>query len=452
LIKILKDNLVYLLLLFLIWAIAFPIVISNRDSLFSWYAISMSPSGYSPKVARKFIEKGDKALDKNLDDAIVSPRIKEELEDEKKRPAILLSHLELMEEACDYYKKIAGKDEVLQYPSWLDRNTKWSSDRELSADGIGKSRGHLPTVLNPEEYWKKNVDSVLGALDYYKRALNYSGPEILAADKIRSVAKAVCRPEEIILAYTSYITVSDAYVEKILEEEDRQFAKKNQSFFSPILRLFGMAGPAERKEMYGLNPLMKRSIIWSQIRKNIKEGIKGGSGEDPNLPLLSDYIRGLNILLLDTNIRNSSPKEADALYETILFFLQGTTDPGQQKNERFFRFKRGILLFNMGDYERAKEQFTAAKEFEDLKDESPVSMRLIASHIFQSNLMIAKCNFKLGNYKEALIALKSVENLLANVDGRNGGKIEIDLLTDYKNTLRETLKKLDRFKEADEIE
>ena len=66
--------------------------------------------------------------------------------------------------------------------------------------------------------------------------------------------------------------------------------------------------------------------------------------------------------------------------------------------------------------------------------------------------MIAKCNFKLGKYKEALLSLKSVENLLSNIDGRTGGTVEIDLLNDYKNTLRETLKKLDRFKEADEIE
>ena len=106
----------------------------------------------------------------------------------------------------------------------------------------------------------------------------------------------------------------------------------------------------------------------------------------------------------------------------------------------------------MGEFERAKEQFTAAKEFDNLKEETPASMRLIASHIFQSNLMIAKCNFKLGKYKEALISLKSVENLLSNIDGRTGSRVEVNLLDDYKNTLRETFKKLGRIKEADEIE
>lgn len=452
LIKILKDNLIYLLAIGIFWLVAFPLVVYKRHSILNWYSIAMSPSGHSPKVMRKFLDKGDNVLYKNLEDAIKSPRIQEELENEKNKPAILRSHLENMEEACDYYKSVANKNEVLQHPSWLDRNIRWTSDKELSADGIGKTRKQLPEITNPDEYWKKNVESVLGALDYYKRGLNYSGPEIVAADKIKSVAKAVCRPEEIIIAYTTYLNFSDAYVEEVLEEEITEITKKNQSFFAPILRLFGLAPAADRKEMYGLNPLMKRSIIWSRIKKNIKEGIKGSRSADPNLPLLADYIRGVNILLLDTNLRNSSPHEADALYETILFFLQGTTDPGQQRNERFFRFKRGILLFNMGEFERAKVEFTAAKEFEDLKEESPTSMRLIASHIFQSNLMIAKCNFKLGKFKEALLALKSVENLLANIDGRNGGSVEIGLLTDYKNTLRDTLKKLDRFKEADEIE
>ncbi|MBK6607185.1 MAG: hypothetical protein KBF99_16945 [Leptospiraceae bacterium] len=451
-IKILKDNLIFVLAIGIFWLIAFPVVIFKRHAILNWYAITMSPSGHSPKVMRKFLDKGDGILNKNLEDAIKSPRLKEELENVKNRPAILTGHLKNMEEACDYYKSVANKNEVLQYPSWLDRNIRWTSDQELSADGIGKSRKRLPEVTAPDEYWRKNADSILDALDYYKRGLNYSGPEIIAADKIRSVAKAICRPEEIILAYTTFLNFSDAYVEEILQEETEELVKSKQSFFAPLLRIFGLAPAADRNEMYGLNPLMKKSIIWARIKKNIKEGIKGSRAADPNLPLLADYIRGVNILLLDTNLRNSSPHEADALYETILYFLQGTTDSGQQRNERFFRFKRGILLFNTGEFERAKMEFTAAKEFDNLKEESPISMRLIASHIFQSNLMIAKCNFKLGKYKEALLSLKSVENLLSNIDGRTGGAVEIDLLNDYKNSLRETLKKLDRFKEADEIE
>ena len=62
--------------------------------------------------------------------------------------------------------------------------------------------------------------------------------------------------------------------------------------------------------------------------------------------------------------------------------------------------------------------------------------------------MIAKCHFKQGKYKEALISLSSAQIHIANVEG----KLERDLLDDYKNTLRETYKKLGRIKEADEIE
>ncbi len=396
----------------------------------------MSPSGYSPKVMKKFLSKGDDILAKNLEDSIKSDRIEKELEDEKKREGILIAHLEQMEAACDYYKVAGKKDDVLQNPTWLEQNKYWTSDRELSANGLGSTRKQLPSVTNPNEYWKNNINAILSALDYYKRGLNYSGPEILAADKIRTVARAVCRPEEIILAYTTYLNFSDAYVEEILDKEDEEILKKNQSFFAPILRLFGLAGPTDRKEMYGLSPLMKKTIVWKYIKEN------------HNLPLLMDYIRGLNILLLDTKLRESSPYEADALYDTILFFLQGTEDPKQQLSERNFRFKRGILLFNMGEYESAKRQFIGAKEPIDLKDESMTQIHLSTSHKFQSELMIAKCHFKQGKYKEALISLSSAQIHIANVEG----KLERDLLDDYKNTLRETYKKLGRIKEADEIE
>lgn len=396
----------------------------------------MSPSGYSPKVMKKFLSKGDDILAKNLEDSIKSDRIEKELEDEKKREGILIAHLEKMEAACDYYKVAGKKDDVLKNPTWLEQNKYWTSDRELSANGLGSTRKQLPSVTNPDEYWKNNINAILGALDYYKRGLNYSGPEILAADKIRSVARAVCRPEEIIIAYTTYLNFSDAYVEEILDKEDEEILKKNQSFFAPILRLFGLAGPRDRKEMYGLSPLMKKTIVWKYIKEN------------HNLPLLMDYIRGLNILLLDTKLRESSPYEADALYDTILFFLQGTEDPKQQLSERNFRFKRGILLFNMGEFENAKRQFIGAKEPVDSKDESMTQIHLSTSHMFQSELMIAKCHFKQGKYKEALISLSSAQIHIANVEG----KLERNLLEDYKNTLRETYKKLGRIKEADEIE
>ena len=132
--KILKDNLIYVIAIGIFWLITFPVLIYNRHSLFNWYAITISPSGYTPKVMKKFLAKGDDILYSNLEDAVKSPRIEKELKDEKKRLGILTSHLDQMEAACDYYKVAGKKDEVMQDPTWLDRNIRWTSDSELSSD------------------------------------------------------------------------------------------------------------------------------------------------------------------------------------------------------------------------------------------------------------------------------------------------------------------------------
>jgi tetratricopeptide (TPR) repeat protein len=400
----------------------------------------MSPEGYTPKTMKKFISDGDKKLNNGLEDSLQSDRLKTLLEDKVAKEGLMLSYLAQMEKACEYYQEKADKDVYLKEPTWLDRNTNWSTDREISSSGLGVKRQPLPNSLSPAEFWKKNAEPILGALDYYKRALYYSGPEILAADKIKFIAKSICRADEIIIAYSTYLNHSDSYVDELLAKQDEDFAKKNHSFLNSLKRLFGFGNSEDVKEMYGLNPLMKKTIIWSYIKEN------------HNLPILMDYLRAVNILLLDTKLRDMSPKEADDLFETILFFLQNTEDPIQQKNERFFRFKRGIHLYKNGNYEKAKIQFSAATEFNNLKEESPISIRLIMSHIFQSELMIAKCEFKLNDFKSAIKTLNRLENSLHNVDGRDGGKIEIELLKDYKNTKKETLKKLGRIREAEEME
>jgi tetratricopeptide (TPR) repeat protein len=439
LLKILKKNIVYILVIGVIWLFFFPLLFLNRDSLYSWYVLKMSPSGYTPKSMRKFIMDGDKATLKGLENSIQSDRLMEQFENSDKKETLIKSFLSQMERACEFYSDAQTKDELLVEPGWLEKNSTWSSDREESANAIGSSRKVLPNVMDPDRFWKKNISYLLEALDFYKRALYYSGPEITAADKIHSIARSICKPNESILAYTSYLNHSNSYVEEILSNQEEESFKNSQSFSNKVKRFFGF-GISERKEMYGLNPLMKKTIIWSYIKENHA------------YPVLFDYLKGMNILLLDTKLRDMSPKEADELFETMLFFLQRTDDPIQQKNERFFRFKRGIHLFKSGDFIKAKEQFSAAKEFSDLKDESTVSIRVIMSHIFQAELMIAKCEFKLKNYQEAMKSLAILENSLHSIDGRDGGKIEIDLLKDYKQTKIETLKKLGRVKESEEME
>ena len=73
-IKILKDNLIYVLAIGLFWLIAFPVIIYKRHAILNWYAIKMSPSGHSHKVMKKFLDEGDKILKNNLSEAVKSPR------------------------------------------------------------------------------------------------------------------------------------------------------------------------------------------------------------------------------------------------------------------------------------------------------------------------------------------------------------------------------------------
>ncbi len=438
--KILKKNLIYILVISLFWLIFFPILFLNRNELYNWYSTFISPKGYNPKVMKKFISEGDKLVDASFEDSIQSKRIEELSENPKKREELIKTFLAKMEDSCRFAKESASKDELLSDPNWLERNSEWSDDPDESKNAVGLSRKALPAFTYPENYWKKNIPKLLDSLDYYKRALYYSGPEINAADKIHFIAKAICKENESILAYSSYLNHSISYVSDIIDKEDILFQQKNNTFWNKLKTIFGKENFLERKDTYGLTPLMRKTIILSYIKENHA------------LPVLLDYLRGLNILLLDTNLRNMSPVEADELFEIMLFFLAKTDDPIQIKNEKFFRFKRGIHLFKMGDYFKARDQFLASKEFPNLEEESPVSIRLILAHIFQSELMIAKCHFQIKDYKAAMSSISNLESTLHNVDGRDGGRIDRELLKDYKRTRIEVLKKLGRTREAEEME
>lgn len=426
--------------MFGIWLIFFPILFINRNELYNWYSLFISPKGYNPKVMKKFISQGDKLVDTSFEDSIQSDRIEELSENSKKREELTKDFLFKMEESCKFAKSIEKKDELLSEPNWLERNSDWSNDPEESKNAVGLSRKALPDFTYPENFWKKNIPKLLEALDYYKRALFYSGPEIDAADKIHKIAKSICKENESILAFSTYLNHSYSYVSDIIDKEDIEFQKKNNSFWNKLKSFFGSVNLTERKDSYGLTPLMRKTIILSYIKENHA------------YPVLLDFLRGLNILLLDTNLRNMSPVESDELFETMLFFLAKTDDPIQIKNERFFRFKRGIHLFKMGDFFKARDQFLASKEFLNLEEESPTSIRLILAHIFQAELMIAKCHFQIKDYKAAMNSLQNLESTLHNVDGRDGGRIDKELLKDYKKTKIETLKKLGRVRESEEME
>lgn len=459
--KIIRDNLKFILFVLVIWAVTFPLVYFKRHTIYNWYSIKMSPLGYNPKVMGKFIREADSILASNLDDNIdtiirsfPTKEKQKEMKKEDKRKTLLTieGHLGIMERSCQFVKEKENRDDTLSVLNWRQKYTDWASNQENTAGGIGNTidRIPLPDPMNPVEYWKSNENEIMRALDYYKRALNYAGPEIIAADKIRPVARALCKNDEVILAYSTYVNGAEAHVEKKVEE--RAYDMNKGSFWDRIVRFFTFKSIPNKDDLYGLTPLMKKQLVWAEIKRN--KDLKPEAQEEPKL---MDYLRGITILLSDTNLKKVSPREAAELYETVLFFLQNTTDPIQMKNERFYRLKRGKHLYGMGDYAGALLDFKAAADFKDLDKESSSDIRQVMTHIFESELYAVKCYYQLGKsdknnkkyFKKALSMIDELNNRLSN-----NGYIanEADLMDDFKEVKRNTLKKLGHFQEADEIE
>ncbi|MDX1957579.1 MAG: hypothetical protein SFU98_03345 [Leptospiraceae bacterium] len=410
--KILRDNAIYIFFLIVFWVITIPYVYGKQDLLFEWFSNLVSPTGYNPRVMKSFVKKGDSAISKHFLDR--------DEKDEKKFFEELSPYMERMKEACEFYEEVGTKDAVLNEPTWLDRNTRWKKEGTAGEKLDSFKRNPLSESVTPYEFWKANIEEILTALDYYKRALNYSGPEIKPARRIHLIAGAACRPAEVILAYSSYISSSENYVEAQVRKE---MGVKT-------------SGLSEKQIQYA---------VWARIKSN------------KDLPELNDFLKGITYLLTDTNFKTISPYEADKLYERILSFLQNTNDPGQQKNEREFRLKRGKLLYELAKsdskyYTKALKQFEAAKEFDNLSVYTSKEIRPIMSHIFESKLYIARCHLRMKDFKTALHILQDMEVSLRSVDGRENFKPETDLLQDYHVLLREAFTGLGRIEEADQIE
>ena len=390
-----------------------PYVFSKKEAIFDWYSLKVSPLGYTPKVMKNLVKKGDSIL--------ISAFLESEPKSEEAFRSSMEPILDKISRVCDYYKEVGKLDDILTEPTWYDKNTRWSEDpSKITPDGV--SRSSLPRHELPLDFWQKHQDTLLSALDYYKRALNYSGPELLASERIRLVSASVCRPQEVVVSYSSYLTNTDAYVEDQIRKNYKQ-------------------------DIQNLNDRQIQMIVLSKIRM-------GTPPPDPQ-----EYIKALTILLKDTHYETLSPIEADGLYEKILFFLQNSADPGQKLSERLFRLKRGKLLFevlgknNPEFIKKAKMEFQAAANFDNLEEFRSSQENNIMAHIFESKLYIARCEIKLGRYKESLSLLHDLESSVRTVDDRAGKrKMEVNLLHDYHLLLRETLIKMGRKQEADSIE
>ncbi|EMY02029.1 hypothetical protein LEP1GSC029_4700 [Leptospira interrogans str. 2002000626] len=215
-----RENRKYILFLLFVWIIATAWILPNRYRLLNRLALIIQSPGYDPKTAKEFIKKGDSILAKEVTYQDLGERIPD---------------LNVMREACLYYYSLSEIDRVLYKPSWTDSMSTWrfkteeeSEDKKNSTKT--QSRNPITGSFNPGDYWKVVAPNVLEALDYYKRALNFSGPDLNVPKKIEKTALAVCRPEEVLLAYADYIRNTEETVRIVMEKP------KSLNLFFPAIK------------------------------------------------------------------------------------------------------------------------------------------------------------------------------------------------------------------------
>lgn len=321
--------------------------------------------------------------------------------------------LDLMKESCNFYSSLSNLDSVFYEPTWLDRSTRWSADKEKSQKGVGNIRKSLPTSIDPKNYWNENFEKVAKALDYYKRALNISGPEVIAAKKIEPVALAICRPSDNLLAYSTHIKNSENYIlEKISKDTDA---------------------------LNSLTEKQQLSIVWAEIKNS----------KIPELPP-NDFLYSMTYLISNMKLTKNSPIEALSILEKLIYFSSGS-----EWEENRFHFLRGLLFYeiakeNTNYYNNAILEFKASSNFQNLKEASTAKVRLMILHRFKSTLMIAKSYYQKKDFRQALSVIYSLESQLRNIDGRDGGLRDFELLDEYLYAKRRILRMLNRTQEADE--
>lgn len=419
--QIFRENLKYIFAVLFVWAITFPMVLQNKDAILANLTLYYNSFyGYpSPLIAHRLIAKGDAILTGRQEGSTgFFSRISSLFSgSEDPKHLELALDLNLMEKACLYYRSKEHIEDTFLEPTWMEKTVDWNSKLFPKAGGK-QERDQISNEVtlgpNPKDYWNSHLEAVLEALDYYKRALRFSGPEFLAPKKIESVAWAVCRPAEILLAYKTYMLETENYVLQKLKEENKL--------------------PSKLSDKQQLNHIL------SSIKNN------GFNEVNPN-----DYMEALLRQILLTGMKSFSPKEMDDVFERIIYFVAHS-----DKEYLKFEERRGDLYFQLGKeepeyYKRAISKYAVATNIVLAEDVDASDLPLLLVHQFEANLAIAKCYFELEEYKLALARLDILAPLMRNVDERSVGGKKINILNDYFETKRKVLRKLQRFEEADEI-
>ncbi|TGN18170.1 hypothetical protein [Leptospira idonii] len=412
--QILRENLKYILAVLLVWAITFPWVLQNKDTLLADLTLYYnSLFGYpNPAITRELVAKGDSILEgrKEGDSNFIAKISNFILNEENSKSVVLPLDLHLMEKSCLYFRSKEHVEEVFLELTWREKAMEWGSPlfQKIS------SPDELTLGPNPKDYWNSHIESVLEALDYYKRAMRFSGPDFTVPKRIESVSWAVCRPAEILLAYKTHMMETENYVLHLLEKEE--------------------------KLPSGLTDIQKRSIALSVIKRSGYEDVS------PN-----DYLESLLRQILLTGMKSFSPKEMDSVYERILYFV------GNNEREYLkFRFRRGELFYQLGAedpvyYKKGILEFREAANIKLASEDEDVNLPALLVHQFESILRESQCYHKLGENKKALAILDSLQPKLRNVDERSVGGTKLQIMQTYRETKRSVLRKLNRFEEADEI-
>ncbi|TGK38658.1 hypothetical protein EHQ12_04635 [Leptospira gomenensis] len=415
-----RENKKFVFFLGIAWTLGAIWILPNRYHLLSRLALFIQPPGYHPKTAEEFVEKGDGILRREIP-----------YQDQGER----IPDLELMRQACLYYASLSGRDTILYKPSWTDSMSVWrfresgidseTSEKKLSSKT--RNRSPITGTLHPGEYWKSAAPSVLEALDYYKRALNFSGPDFAVPKRIEKSALAVCRPEEVLLAYADYVRNTEEAVRTVMDSQ-----KPNRPFFS--------CQSQETADIFTEKQNQMR--VWSQIKSN-----SFLIDRDRNVRVqANDFKKALHLLafgIYRTGLGSTSPLEADGVLEKLLFF----SDPDTVEYDELL-FKRGMLNYQLG---KRDPSFLDKATF--YFRETSQSKYLDRGSAFESKLMIVRALIRKQKFDEALLELQSLETELYTIDKayRVTGTGRNDLVEDRKKLLKYVLRKKGRYEEADEL-
>lgn len=413
--QIFRENLKYILLVFLCWAITFPLVYENRDRVLAWANSRFNGlfENPNPRIVRSLLERGDSILEgrKQSGTSFVAKIVAFFQTEENPKNVVLPLDLALMEKSCLYYQTQNHISEEFLEPRWREKATDWGSPLFPK----NPDPRELKLGPHPRDYWNSHISPLLEILDLYKRALQFSGPDFQVPKKIESVAWAACRPSEILLAYRTHMSQTEEYVLKKMKKE-------------------GKIIPS------GLTEVQVLSIALSQIKKSTYPEVS------PN-----DYLESLLRQILLSGMKSFSPLEVDKVYERILFIVSGS-----ETEVLKYRFRRGELFLQVGKRDNkflklSIEQFREAMNIDRASENEDANFPLLLVHQFQCQLRIAQAFYTMGEYKTSLRELDALMPKLRNVDERSVGGEKKDIVKDFKDTKRMTLRKLGRYEEADEI-